>query len=271
MPKINLPLVPQPAKVKTPKRSILFSKPKVGKTAIVSKLPKCLILDFEEGTLAVESMAVQIKSFADLYDVLDAVKEANYPYSFGAIDTVSALEELCNFEAEVRYSQTVEGKDWFKKDPTDPNKYHKASGKYQYGNIINLPWGKGYQLVADIFNEVIVKVEKHFPKIILLAHSSITTLTKDGAETTTLDIQLSKKSKFMATFKADAIGYVYRNGKQNLINFTAGDDVSAGGRHRYLEKEPIVISEFVDHEDGTEELITYWEKIFAPEKKIKTK
>jgi len=269
MAKINLPTAPQPAKVTTPKRTILFSKPKVGKTSVIAQLPKCLLFDFEEGSLAVEAMSVPIKSINDVYDVLEAVKEAKYPYTFAAIDTSSALEEMCNEEAEKRYAQTLEGKEWFKKDPNDPTKYHSASGKYQYGNIINLPWGKGYQMVSDIFNEIIVKIEKHFPKVILLAHSTINTITKKGVETTVVDIQLSKKSKFMATFKADAIGYVYREGNKNFINFTTGDDISAGGRHRYLEKEHILISEFLVNDDGSEKLITHWESIFAPEKKIK--
>jgi hypothetical protein len=264
MAKINLPTKPIPAVVKTPKRMILFSKPKVGKTLITSKLPKCLILDFEEGTLAIDAMRVQIKKFSDIDDVCQAIKEANYPYQFIAADTVSALEELCLVEAERRWASSEEGSNWFMRDPNDPDKYHKHSGKMQLGSIYNLPWGKGYQLVADTFLEVITKLEKHAPKLILLAHSTYATLQKNGVEFTSLDIQLGKKSKFNATFKADAIGYMYREGTQNYINFSAAEDVGAGGRHRYLEKEHILISEYIKEENSDEKFITYWEKIFAP-------
>jgi hypothetical protein len=264
MAKINLPTKPRPAVVKTPKRMILFSKPKVGKSLIVSKLPKCLMLDFEEGTLAIDAMSVQIKSYADIDDVCAAIKEADYPYQFLAVDTASALEELCYKEAERRWANSTEGSNWFMKDPDDDTKYHPHSGIMQLGSLYNLPWGKGYQMVADIFNEVILKLEKYAPKLILLAHSTYATLQKNGVEFTSLDIQLGKKSKFNATFKADAIGYMYREGKQNYINFSAAEDVGAGGRHRYLEKEHVLISEFKQDDSGNEKFITYWEKIYAP-------
>lgn len=271
MAKINLPTKPRPAVVKTPKRMILFSKPKVGKSLITSKLPKCLILDFEEGTLAIDAMAVQIKKFSDIDEVCEAIREAEYPYQFLAIDTASALEELCLLEAENRWANSTEGQNWFMRDPDDPDKYHDHSGKMQLGSIYNLPWGKGYQMVADIFNEVILKLERHAPKLILLAHSTYATLQKNGVEFTSLDIQLGKKSKFNATFKADAIGYMYREGTRNYINFSAAEDVGAGGRHRYLEKEHVLISEFSKNENGDEKFITYWEKIFAPGKEKSTK
>jgi hypothetical protein len=266
MAKINLPTEPRPAVIKTPKRMIIFSKPKVGKTLITSKLPKCLILDFEEGTLAVDAMSLQVKKFSDIDDICTAIRDAEYPYQFIAVDTASALEEMCILEAERRWANTVEGANWFKRDPDNPSKYHPKSGKMQMGTILNLSWGKGFQMVADIFNEVILKLEKHAPKLILLAHSTYATLNKDGVEFTSVDIQLGKKSKFNATFKADAIGYMYRDGKQNKINFSATDDVGAGGRHRYLEKDHVLISEYVEDENGNEKLITYWEKIFAPSK-----
>lgn len=43
--KIELPLAPIKATVKSPKELIIFSKPKVGKTTLMSHLPNCLILD----------------------------------------------------------------------------------------------------------------------------------------------------------------------------------------------------------------------------------
>jgi hypothetical protein len=78
---------------------------------------------------------------------------------------------------------------------------------------------------------------------------------------------MSKKCKFAATFKADAIGYIYREGKQNFINFTATEDVGAGGRHRYLEKDHILISEFVENDKGEEVLNVYWDKVYKPQSK----
>lgn len=271
MAEINLPTKPRKAVLSTPKRMILFSKPKVGKTFTVSKLDKCLILDFEEGTLAIDALAVPIKKFSDIKDVCVAIRkkfkeDKKAPYNYIAIDTASALEEMCLSEAERRWSISPEGKKWFMADPDDPTKLHPKSGKAQYGSIMHLPYGKGYQLVAEVFGDVINMVEKVTPKLILLAHSTYASLNKEGVEFTSLDIQMSKKCKFTATFKADAIGYMYREGKQNFINFTASEDVGAGGRHRYLEKEHILISEYVENEKGDEEFVTYWDSIFSPKK-----
>lgn len=264
MAKINLPTKPRPAVLETPRRMIIFSKPKVGKTLTVSKLDNCLILDFEEGTLAIEAMAYPIKKVSDISAISAAIKEADYPYDYIAIDTASALEEMCIPVAEQQWAKSPEGKKWFLAD--NEGKLHPKSGKAQYGSIMNLPYGKGYALVADVFNQVLDILQKCAPKLILLAHSTYATLNKDGAEFTSLDIQMAKKTKFAATFKADAIGYMYREKKQNFINFTATEDVGAGGRHRYLEKEHILISEYVDNDNGEEELVTYWDKIFAPQK-----
>jgi len=264
MPEINLPMKPRPAVQSTPRRTILFSKPKTGKTVTVSKLPNCLILDFEKGTLAIDAMAYQVKSIGDVPRICAAIKKADFPYDYIAIDTASALEEMCLPEAERRWATSKDGEKWFLQD--EKGNLHPKSGKAQHGNVMNLPFGKGYALVAEIFTEVLTMIERCAPKIIILAHSTYATVNKEGSEFTSLDIMLGKKSKFSATFRADAIGYIYRKGTQNFVNFTASEDVGAGGRHRYLEKEHILLSEWVENEKtGNEELVTYWDKIYAPE------
>lgn len=270
---INLPTAPRPAKISVPKRMLIFSKPKVGKTLSLSKLKDCLILDFEEGTLAIEAMAYPVKKVSDVVQICKAIKDAKYPYKYIAVDTASALEELCIPVAEQQYARSPEGKNWFLADANDPTKLHPESGKAKYGSIMHLGFGKGYSLVADVFNEVIEKLQRCAPTLIISAHSTYSVVNnKDGSDFSSLDIQMSKKCKFAATFKADAIGYMYRKGKQNFINFTASEDVGAGGRHRYLEKEHILISEYVDADnDEGEELITYWDKIFSPKNEKSTK
>lgn len=264
MAEINLPMKPRPAVQATPRRTILFSKPKTGKTVTVSKLPKCLILDFEKGTLAIDAMAYQIKNISDVVNVCDAIKKAGYPYDYIAIDTASALEEMCSPEAERRWSNSKDGAKWFLRD--EKGNLHPQSGKSTTGNILNLGFGKGYALIAEVFTEILNMIERCAPKTIILAHSTYATVTKEGSEFNSLDIMLGKKSKFAATFRADAIGYIYRKGTKNFVNFTASEDVGAGGRHRYLEKEHILLSEWVENKKtGDEDLVTYWDKIYAPE------
>ena len=223
MPEINLPMKPRPAVQSTPRRTILFSKPKTGKTVTVSKLPNCLILDFEKGTLAIDAMAYQVKSIGDVPRICAAIKKADFPYDYIAIDTASALEEMCLPEAERRWATSKDGEKWFLQD--EKGNLHPKSGKAQHGNVMNLPFGKGYALVAEIFTEVLTMIERCAPKIIILAHSTYATVNKEGSEFTSLDIMLGKKSKFSATFRADAIGYIYRKGTQNFVNFTEAKSI----------------------------------------------
>jgi hypothetical protein len=262
---IALPTKKRPATLHSPKRMVLFSKPKVGKTSVVAQLPGCLILDFEQGTEAIDALAVKIEKIDDVYQIIHQLKTEPHEYQYICLDTASAIEEMALPLAEIRYSQSPEGSNWFLKDKTT-GKLHKSALKRKYRNILNLPFGKGYALVADIFNEILTELEKVVPKVIILAHSTYSTINKDGVDFTGIDIQLSKKSRFMATYKADAIGYMYRDGSKNFINFTASDDIVAGGRHRYLEKEHILISEFIGDDQGNEELVTYWDKVFIKQK-----
>jgi len=274
MAKINLPTVPRKAVSKTPKRIIIFSKPKMGKTTTVSKLPNCLIVDCEKGTRALTALTYEVDKISDIYDLVESIvdygikNDGKYPYSFIAIDTASALEEMCLPVAEHRYSLSPEGRQWFLRVDGSDNAdvpLHEKSGKYQYGSLLNLPFGKGNIYVGQVFNELMAKLENVTPKLILLAHSvEKITKNKAGVESTVIDLMMSKQCKFVSTFKADAIGYMYRKGKQNFIDFTATEEKGIGGRHRYLEKEHILISEYKDKEDGSEELITYWESIYSP-------
>lgn len=271
MAEINLPTKKRKALITVPSSLMLFSEPKVGKTSIAAQLPDCLIADFEKGSHAIEAMSVDINSIADVHNLHAAIKKAKYPYKFIVADTVSAIEDMCLQEADYRYAMSPEGKkdNWILLD--DNGNLHPTSGKLLTGGILNLGFGKGYNLVNDVFNEVMATLKKCAPRIILLAHSVTTTKRKNGKETTSLDIMLGKKARFSATFRSDAIGYVYRTkDSQNWINFTATDDVLAGNRFRYLEKEHILISEFIDDEKGNEELVTYWEKIFSPSKNGKS-
>jgi hypothetical protein len=262
---INLPLKKRAAKINSPSTIILFSQPKAGKTIAVADLPKCLIIDFEKGAHAIDAMSVDVTSITHLQQVCDAVKTNGYPYSYIALDTISALEEMCIKEAERRYSLTTEGINWYltNKDGT----LHPESGKFQLGSIFNLGFGKGYTLVGDCYAEVLEMVKRCAPKVILLAHSTLTTTKKKGKEVQSLDLMLGKKARFISTFKADAIGHIYRKDGKNYVNFTATDDVNAGGRFRYLEKEHVLLSEYVTDKQGNEKFITHWDTIFAPQVK----
>jgi hypothetical protein len=265
MAEINLPTEKRPAQITSPSRLVLFSRPKTGKTTVVAELPNNLILDFEKGSLAIAAMAIQIRKYSDVDGVCDAIHAAikssgKAPYQYITIDTASSLEEMCMTQAEVNYANSPEGEKWFLQN--EDGSLHAKSGKARYGSLTNLPFGKGQKYVADAFEAVLKKLERCAPKLIILAHSVTNTVSKDGVDKTEIDLQLSKRTRFVTMFNADAAGYLYRKGKQNWINFNASEDTTAGGRFRDLEKEHILISEYNDKD----ELITHWDKIFPKTK-----
>jgi hypothetical protein len=244
--KIELPLKPVKAITKSPKELIIFSKPKVGKTTLLAGLQNCLILDFEDGSDYVEALKIKIKTLDELKQVGKAIKEAGNPYDYIAIDTVTALEEFCIGYAEELYSKSSMGKNWF------------TEGKPKYGTIINMPQGAGYQWLRQAYNKILDFIRQLAPKVILVGHVKDTMLEKAGNEFNSMDLDLTGKIKRITASNSDAIGYLYRKGKQNIISFKTSDEISCGARPEHLRNKEIVLSEIQD--DDT--IVTNWNKIY---------
>lgn len=243
--KIELPMSPVKALTQSPKELIIFSKPKVGKTTLLAGLKDCLILDFENGTDYVEAMKLKVKNVDELKAIGKAIKEANHPYRYIAIDTVTALEEFCIAYAEDLYSKSSMGKNWF------------TEGKPKYGTIINMPQGAGYQWLRTAYTKVLDFVRTLAPRIILMGHVKDTILEKAGNEFNSLDLDLTGKIKRITASNSDAIGYLYRKGDKNVLSFKTNDEISCGARPQHLRNQEIVVSEYTDAG-----IISHWDKIY---------
>jgi len=243
--KIELPRTPVKALTKSPKKLIIFSKPKVGKTTLLAGLKDCLILDFEDGTDYIEAMKLKVRNIEELKSIGKAIKEAENPYRYIAIDTVTALEEFCIAYAEDLYSKSSMGKNWF------------TEGKPKYGTIINMPQGAGYQWLRTAYTKVIDFIQGLAPRIILVGHVKDTILEKAGNEFNSLDLDLTGKIKRITASDSDAIGYLYRKGDKNILSFKTNDEVSCGARPQHLRNQEIVVSELTD-----DSIITHWDKIY---------
>ena len=150
---IQLPLTPVKASIKSPKELIIFSKPKVGKTTLLAGLDNCLILDFENGSDYVDAIKLKVNSIDELKAIGKAIKEADYPYKYIAVDTVTAVEEFCINYAELLYAKSSMGKNWF------------TEGKPKYGTIINMPQGAGYQWLRTAYNKTLDFIRTLAPRI----------------------------------------------------------------------------------------------------------
>jgi hypothetical protein len=237
---ITLPTEKIKAVTQNPKNMILFGLPKVGKTTLLATLPNCLILDLEDGSDYVEALKIKVKTVEEILEVCREIKKAGMPYEFIAIDTVTALEDMCSGLAVRLYQETPMGKNW------------------EGTNVLTLPNGAGYLYQRQAFFKVIGWIESVCPNVILVGHVKDTMLEKAGAEFNLKDLDLIGKSKRMASADSDAIGYVFRNEEgQTVINFGGGDEFLCGARPEHLSGKEIIVAEKID---GT--FISYWDRIY---------
>lgn len=107
---IELPKNKIPAETQDPKRLIIFSKPKVGKSTALANLPNCLCIDLENGGYDyIDALKVKISSVKELKELCKAIIDAGKPYQFIAIDTITVLEEMVKPLALKLYLDTPAG------------------------------------------------------------------------------------------------------------------------------------------------------------------
>lgn len=238
---INLPTTKIAAEKSDPKNLLIFSKPKQGKSSALAELPGALCIDLEDGGYDyIDAVKVKANSVSDIKEICKAIKEANYPYQFIVLDTITALEEMVKPMALKMYLETPAGS--------------KFTGK----NILDAPMGAGYSKVREAMELVIDFVSKCAPNIILVCH------TKDSAvgdsDLNVKSIDLAGKTGRILSSKSDAIGFLYRDDDSNtILSFNTNDKfVECGARPAHLRNKDIILGEMQD--DG---IIKYdWSKIY---------
>ena len=222
-----------------PKRLIIYSKPKTGKTSAFAGLDGNLIIDLENGADYVEAIKVKANNLQELKEIGKAIKEANYPYEYVTIDTVTALEDMVMPLAINLYKQTAMGKN------------------YSGDSILTLPNGAGYLYIRQAFFQVLDFIDTLAPQIILSGHIKDKQVDDKGEMVMSANIDLTGKIKSLICANADAIGYMYRKGDQTILSFKTNEEVTCGARPEHLRNEEIVISEMKDGK-----LQTYWDKVY---------
>lgn len=237
---IVLPTKKVKAQRVNPKRLLVYSKPKTGKTTAFAGLEDNLILDLENGAEYVEALKVPIPDLQTLLDAGKAIKEAGKPYKYVTVDTVTALEEMIMPLAVKLYRETPMGKN------------------YSGDNLITLPNGAGYLYIRQAFFQVLDFIDTLAPTIILSGHIKDKVVDDKGEMVMAANIDLTGKIKSLICAQADAIGYMYRKGNQAILSFKTNDEVTCGARPEHLRNEEIVITEMID---GV--VKTSWDKVFV--------
>lgn len=251
---IILPTQKINASRKNPRKIILFGKPKTGKSTALANLDNCLILDLEGGTDYLNALKIDIigearkqdvEPIVALKQVINSIKEANianngFVYKYGAIDTISILEEMVLPVAKKLYQKTPMGRN------------------FQGENVLELPNGAGYQYTRAALWMVLDELEQCFETLVILAHLKDKYLEKEGKEMMERGIDLIGKSASILSANVDAIGYMYREDNKTIVNFTPSETVTCGSRCEHLKNQKVTLIE----SDDSGKLTVDWSKIF---------
>jgi hypothetical protein len=225
-----------------PKRIVIYSKAKAGKTTALSLLNNCLILDFENGSDYVDALKLKVDNLSTLKAIGQEIIKANKPYKYIAVDTVTSLEEMCLSYAKQLYQNTPMGKN------------------FDGDSVLKLPNGAGYLYLREAFFKILDYIESLVPddgSIILLGHLKDKLIETNGKEVSSVDLDLSGKIKSIVCAKADAIGLLSRKGDKVILNFKTSEEVTCGARPAHLKNKELVLTEIIDGE-----LVEHWNDVF---------
>jgi hypothetical protein len=251
---IELPTQKTKASRVNPKKIILFSNPKSGKTTAVAALENNLILDLENGSEFLDALKINVLQLARdnnktpltvLKEIINTIRESNekkggYTYKFITLDTVSALEDIALELANILYRKTPMGRNWTGEDVT------------------KLPNGAGYQYLREAMDVILNEIEPLCDTLIILGHLKAKFVEKEGKEMESRGLALTGKIASILCSQVDAIGYVYREDNKTLVNFAPSESLIVGSRPDHLKNQTITLIE--SDKDG--KLTIDWSKIF---------
>ena len=129
---VELPTIKVKASRINPKKIIIFSNPKCGKTTAVAALENNLIIDLEDGSEFLDALKINVLAIAKkekisplfaLKEVINTIKKANeakggFVYKYITIDTISALEDIALELGNILYKKTPMGRNFVGDDVT---------------------------------------------------------------------------------------------------------------------------------------------------------
>lgn len=242
MTKIILPTEKVKAETQNPQRLAIFAKPKTGKTTSLSLLDDCLILDLENGTKSVDALKVNINSIEELEQVCQAIYKDEKKYKYLAIDTISKLEEWCEWEATENYMKSTIGKK-FNRDEQG-----NLLPRKQWDSVLTLPQGGGYYYTRLAFKRWLNIFDKLAPHIILVAHIKDKFINEMGREINVNAIDLTGKLAGIVSASCDSIGYLFVDRKTSNLMITFDSKfIEGGSRQEHLKGQTFPLLEMEDN------------------------
>ena len=167
----------------------LYGAPKTGKTTIACQFPGALLLAFEKGYATIAgAMVCPINSWSEFKKLFvefkdPAVKER---YQTIVIDTADIAYSYCE-----KYICTRE-----------------SDAKHSYQNVADIPYGKGYSMAMDEFDECIRKILQLGYGLVIISHDQDKTMkNENGEEYNQIIPTLDKRARLVCERTCDIIGY----------------------------------------------------------------
>ena len=167
----------------------LYGAPKTGKTTIACQFPGALLLAFEKGYSTIGGVLAQpINSWSEFKKLFvefkdPAVKER---YQTIVIDTADIAYSYCE-----KYICTRE-----------------SDAKHSYQNVADIPYGKGYSMAMDAFDECIRKILQLGYGLVIISHDQDKTMkNENGEEYNQIIPTLDKRARLVCERTCDIIGY----------------------------------------------------------------
>lgn len=251
---IKLPSKKTEAVRRDPKTIVIFGQPKTGKTTALAELESCLLIDLEGGSDFVGALKIDVlleakkngtTPIAVLQDIIKSIKQQNeknggYVYKYIAIDTVTALQDMVLPIAASAYKATPMGRNWVGTDVT------------------TLPNGAGYGFTRTALLKVLDALKDITDTLIISGHVKDKLVEVDGEEMGERGLDLVGKMASILCAKVDAIGYMYRDENETILNFATSESLLVGARSEHLKGKKIVIAS----SDESGKVTVDWSKVF---------
>lgn len=192
-----------------------YGEPKSGKTTIASKFPNSLLLAFEKGYNALAGvMAQPVNSWAEFMKIFKQLKDEKVKAKFETIiiDTADIAYSYCE-----KYICMANG----------------------VNTIADIPYGKGYALTGNEFDEKLRGIVQMGYGIVLISHATDKTFKDEsGNEYNKIVPTLDKRANNIVARMADIIGYsravTDEDGNNKTVLFMRGTQrYEAGSRFKY--------------------------------------
>ena len=168
-----------------------YGDPKSGKTTTATKFPKHLLLAFEKGYSAIPgAMAQPINSWAEFRKVLRQLKDPQVKEQFETIiiDTADVAYDYC-----MKYICANAA---------------RPDGGFGVDAIGDIPYGKGYGLVAQEFDESLRSIVQMDYGLVMISHAIDKTFTDEqGKEYNKIVPTLDRRAKNIVSRMVDIYGY----------------------------------------------------------------